>query len=285
VPPPGTFLGSALQWAITFICLLCIACARLSRLRIDRLEISQASRKFKSPVLTWRLEALDESRKNIPIRANDVLANNATLQNVAELPAELTARLWNKPCTRAAIGGSQCQRSLGGRNRDDAWRDVLRGTTHGDNAPYKASPRSPHCRIIGIGARGSAGSIPSVLTSSRWLFIPLLLGDARAPRCPPPRPSTYHPVAGIFFPPRPFFAVPYLLSPSTYPHFFHRRTRPILLFPSFSPPPLLSLSLSLSLPPSLSLSRGAVSSLSHPRDDASSSETCSRAAENYKLSY
>jgi len=158
----------------------------------------------------------------------------------------VAARSRSPRSSRLAIGGSQCRRSLGGRSRDDAWPDVLRGTTHGDNAPYKASPRSPHCRIIGIGARGSAGSIPSVLASSRWLFIPLLLGDARAPRCPPPRPSTYHPVPGTFFPPRPFFAVPYLLSPSTYPHFFHRRTRPS---PNLAPPSL-SFSLSLSLSPS-----------------------------------
>lgn len=49
----------------------------------------------------------------------------------------------------SAIGGSQRgDRSRGRESRDDAWRDVLRRTTHGDDAPYKASSRSSSHRVV-----------------------------------------------------------------------------------------------------------------------------------------
>lgn len=64
--------------------------------------------------------------------------------------ARVAARSHSPPSLLGlAIGGSQRgDRSPGRESRDDAWRDVLRGTTHGDDAPYKASSRSSSHRVV-----------------------------------------------------------------------------------------------------------------------------------------
>lgn len=64
--------------------------------------------------------------------------------------ARVAARSHSPPSLLGlATGGSQRgDRSPGRESRDDAWRDVLRGTTHGDDAPYKASSRSSSHRVV-----------------------------------------------------------------------------------------------------------------------------------------
>lgn len=131
-----------------------------------------------------------------------------------------------------AIGGSQRgDRSPGREIRDDARQDVPTGTTHGDDAPYKAPSRSSHCRIIAV-VRSLLLGIPSVLTSFCSLFFFFLdrgvfLVGAFLHLSPSISscfvPSSLFPFFVVLF-----YVFLFLLLPSTCSRFFHRYTRPCL---------------------------------------------------------
>lgn len=148
----------------------------------------------------------------------------------------------------SAIGGSQRgDRSRGRESRDDAWRDVLRRTTHGDDAPYKASSRSSSHRVV------ESALARQRRHSFRFNFFLLAPYSSSSRAREPASCSVFLPrssSAPLFFfsrvgfsqsPRRPLLL---LLLPSTYPRFFLGRARRLPLFSSVG----LFLSLSIHLP-------------------------------------